>query len=102
MSMELLLEHFDRLLIIGLILALFFKESLTSFINAKLGVKERVPEWGARLVQYANHNTTDALNRLIDMEEKEHLNNDILRESIRTMNTTLLEFKEYGVKIRKE
>ncbi len=101
--MEQVLAHFQEYLIIGLVLALFFKESLTSFINAKLGIgKEKVPEWGKNLTRYANHDTTERLNRLIEMEEKEHILNDKIRETLRDIGSTLSELKEYGIKCRKE
>lgn len=100
--MDFFVEHFQQGLILALLLALFFKESLTAFINAKLGVKERVPGWGQRLVQYANHDTTERLNKLIEMEEKEHEQQDTTRDLIREGNGILREIKEYGVRIRKD
>lgn len=102
--MEILIQHFDKTLILALLLALFFKETLSEFINAKLGLKksEKVPEWGSRLVQYANHDTTAKLDKLIAMEEKEHESNDFLRETLKDLATSLREFKEYGIKCRKE
>lgn len=102
--MEHVIAHFQEYLIIALIGSLFFKETVTEFAEDKLGIKrkEKVPQWGERLVQYANHDTTDRLNELIEMEKQEHLNNDILRETMRDMNRTLLEIKEYGVPIRKK
>lgn len=96
--MENFAEHFQEYLIIGLLLALFFKESLTEFVNAKLGIEgkeEKVPEWGATLTHYANHETTDRLVRLIDLNERAH-------EQLRNIDSTLNEFKEYGIKIRKQ
>ena len=103
--MDSLFAHFQEYLILGLVGALFFKETLTSYIRGVLGLsdkEEKVPEWGARLVQYANHDTTDKLNKLIAMEEKEHEAADQMRETMKDIGTTLKEFKEYGVKIRKE
>lgn len=101
--MEEIFAHFQEYLIIGLVLALFFKESLTEFIRAKLGLKgdeEAVPEWGERLIQYANHDTTAKLDKLISMEEKEHEQADQVRQSLAGIDRTLGEFREYGVKIR--
>ena len=103
--MEEFFSHFQEYLIIGLVLALFFKESLAEFIRAKLGLgdaKESVPAWGQRLIQYANHDTTEKLDKLIAMEEKEHEHAEALRENIRGIDRTLGEFREYGIKIRKE
>lgn len=103
--MDFFASHFQETLIILLLLALFFKESLAEFINAKLGLsakKEKVPQWGQRLVQYANHDTTERLDRLIEMEEKEHEAADQMRDTLRAIDSTLREFKEYGVKLRKD
>lgn len=102
--MDFFITHFQETLIIALILALFFKESLAEFINAKLGIsqEEKVPAWGARLVEYANHNTTAKLDKLIAMEEKEHEAADQFRDTLRGIDRTLSEFREYGIKVRKD
>lgn len=98
------INHFQEYLILGLIGALFFKESLSEFIRAKLGLEteEEVPLWGQRLTQYANHDTTDKLDRLLAMEEKEHEQAEQLRRSLASIDRTLGEFREYGIKLRKD
>ncbi len=102
--MEHILAHFQEYLILGLIGALFFKETIIEYVNAKLGKEkeEKVPQWGQRLVQYANHDTTERLIELIEMEKQEHLDADVMRETMRDMNRTLLEIKEYGIKVRRD
>lgn len=102
--MDFFFAHFLEFIIIGLFLTLFFKESLAEFINAKLGIdsKEKVPAWGQRLVQYANHDTTERLDKLIAMEEKEHEQADAMRASLSGIDRTLAEFREYGVRMRKD
>jgi len=95
--MENFLAHFQEYLILLLLLALFFKESLTEFIRAKMGLgdKEEVtPAWGERLTHYANHDTTERLVKMIDLQER-------AQEQLRSIDSTLGEFKEYGIKIRK-
>ncbi len=42
--MEQFLSHFQEYLILGLLGALFFKESLLSFINARLGIGKSTQE----------------------------------------------------------
>ena len=61
---------------------------------------EKVPEWAAKLIQYTNHETTDRLNRLIAMEEREHEQADQMREVMRDILRTLQEFREYGIPCR--
>lgn len=103
--MDSFINHFQEYLILALLGALFFKETLTSFIRAKLGLSEKdeeVPAWGARLTQYANHDVTEKLDRLISMEEKEHEAADGVRETLRGIDRTLGEFREYGIKVRKD
>lgn len=97
--------HFQESLILALLLTLFFKESLTEFMNAKLGIikkKEKVPEWGSRLIQYANHDTTEKLNEVIrgqdSIKEAMYAHNKLDERII----VLLEEQKEYGVKIRRE
>ena len=109
-------ENFYQYLIIGLFITLFFKESMLSFINAKLGIKDRVPEWSnkmhaemERLSEYTNHSTTTKLDtllvmheRYLKMEEEEHVKFEQLRESLLGLSRDLREIKEYGIKIRKD
>jgi len=103
--MEHIFTHFEEYLIIALLLSLFFKEALVEFINAKLGIKkkeEKTPEWGEKLTQYANHDTTERLEKLLRMEESEHEKYDEFRKTLINIDKTLLEFKEYGIRVRKE
>jgi len=97
-------QNFEEYLIVGLLVILFFKESLMSYINAKLGIKDTVPEWGEkatselnRLAEYANHDTTERLNKLIEMEEKESVERQEFRDNMRDMNRTLQEIQKYGI-----
>lgn len=87
--MEHFINHFQEYLIIGLLGALFFKETLTHYIQSLLGIKkqEKTPEWGEKLTQYANHDTTERLEEI--------------KDSLGDVNRTLNEFREYGIKIRK-
>lgn len=102
--MEEFINHFQEYLIMVLIGALFFKETLVSFVRARLGLQkeETTPAWGERLTQYANHDTTERLDRLIEMEEKEHHAADSMRELVKEGNGYLREMKEYGVRLRKD
>lgn len=106
--MEWLLNHiaanFEEYLIVTLLVLLFFKESLVSYVNAKLGREDGTPSWGRkatdeinRLAEYANHDTTERLNKLIEMEEKESIERQEFRDSMRDMHRTLQEIKEYGI-----
>lgn len=108
--MEEFFNHFQEYLIIALVGALFFKETLVEYINTKLGLnkEEKIPKWASRLQLYFNHDTTEhhkathqRLEKLIQMEEKEHERADEVRESLKGIDRTLAEFREYGVKIRK-
>jgi len=102
-NMENFLAHFQEYLILGLLGALFFKESLVEFVNAKLGIKkEKVPEWGRNLTKYANHDTTERLNRLIEMEEKEHEGAQTMRDTLVKMSYVLENMERNGIKCRKE
>lgn len=96
-------ENFEQYLIVGLLVVLFFKESLMSYINSKLGLSD-APEWGkkatdeiARLSEYTNHETTERLNRLIEMELEEAKERQELRDSMRDINRTLQEIQKYGL-----
>lgn len=109
-------ENFYQYLIIGLFITLFFKESMVSFINAKLGIKDKAPDWSnkiqnemERLSEYTNHDTTTKLDVLIAMhekhlrmEEEEHTKFEQLRESLMGLSRDMREIKEYGIKIRKD
>lgn len=70
--MEQFIQNFQEYLIIGLILALFFKESLTSYINQILGIKRQHPldSRMSTLEQYFNHDTTKALGGIEAGQEK--------------------------------
>ena len=102
--MDSFINHFQEYLILGLLGALFFKETLTVYVRGVLGLKdkENVPLWGQKLTQYANHETSAKLDKLIAMEEKEHEQADRVRESLRGIDHTLGEFREYGIRIRKD
>ena len=96
--------NFEEYLIVFLLVTLFFKESLMSYVNMKLGRETDTPEWGKkatteinRLAEYANHDTTERLNRLIEMEEKESMERQEFRDSIREVNRTLQEIQRYGI-----
>lgn len=103
--MEQFLNHFQEYLILGLLLTLFFKEALADYIQGKLGLekkKEKVPEWGKTLTQYANHDTTERLELVLSETRG-------IKDTLRDHNklderiiVLLEEQKEYGVKIRKE
>jgi hypothetical protein len=103
-------ENFNQYLIVGLLIVLFFKESLMAFIRVKLGRAETVddaPEWGKkatseinRLAEYANHDTTERLNLLIEMEKAEHENSKETRDILKDIGRTLSEMKEYGIPCR--
>ena len=78
-----------------------------SIIHSKLGTTPDTPLWGkeatsklTELTQYANHDTTERLERLIAMEETEHKNMQEFRESIKDLARTLNEIKEYGIPCR--
>jgi len=93
-----LIEHFDKFLVLGLLLALFFKESLTEFINTKLGInvgEERVPDWASKLQLYFNHDTTSH-------HDRTHEKLDKLQELTTETNRTLKEIKEYGLICREK
>ena len=99
-------ENFEEYLIVSLLVTLFFKESLLAFINAKLG-RENTPEWGKkatadinRLAEYANHDTTERLERLLEMGEKHQMNATETRDSLRDIGRTLSEIKTYGIPCR--
>lgn len=91
--MEFIFNHFLEFAIVGLFLALFFKESLASFINAKLGVEEKIPAWAQQLQLYFNHDTTKH-------HEKTHDKLDKLHSVIEDTNRVLKEIKEYGITCR--
>ena len=91
--MEFFFTNFLEFAIVALFLALFFKESLASFINAKLGVEEKTPEWAKSLQLYFNHDTTSHHNET-------HQKLDELKEISRETNRTLSEIKTYGIVCR--
>ncbi len=100
-------QNFNEYLIVLLLIVLFFKESLMGFINSKLG-KSDAPAWGeratkelSRLTQYANHDTTDRLNTLIEMEKLEHASAQEMRDTMKDIGRTLEEIKTYGIVCRK-
>ena len=53
------------------------------------------------LTEHFNHSTTDSLERIERAEEKEHEANEKVRETLTSIDRTLYELREYGVKIRK-
>ena len=55
-----------------------------------------------KLAQYANHDTTERLDRLIAMEEKEHEAAQITRDTLLRISLTLESLERSGVKCRKE
>lgn len=63
---------------------------------------EKVPEWGRKLTQYANHDTTERLDRLIEMEEKEHESAQVTRDTLVKMTLILEGMERNGLKCRKE
>lgn len=103
-------QHFLEYLVVFLLVVLFFKESVTSFINAKLLKRkdpEKVPEWGqlasdriSQLAQYANHDTTERLDMLLKLEEKEHQDQKEFRDIMKDMARDIQEIKTYGIKCR--
>lgn len=108
MIMEAFFDYWQEYLILILFGALFFKETLTSFVNAKLGIEDKPPSWANKLSLYFNHDTTDhhkrtheKLDKLILMEEKQDEHADEMRDTMRGIDSSLKEIKEYGVKIRK-
>lgn len=102
-------ENFNQYLIVLLLIVLFFKESLMSIIHSKLGTTPKIPTWGVeatekinRLTEYANHDTTERLEKLIKMEESEHQSMQEFHDSIKDMARTLNEIKEYGIPCREK
>ena len=55
-----------------------------------------------RLSSYYNHDTTEKLERLIQMEEKEHEANDNLRSTLKDISNALSNLDKYGVHCRKD
>jgi hypothetical protein len=114
--MEHFINHFQEYLIIGLLGALFFKETITYYIQTLLGMEkeEDTPQWAqdtnmemARLSEYTNHTTTAKLDTLIsmhtrhlEMEEREHEKFDQLSINLTNMGRDIKEIKEYGIKLR--
>lgn len=95
-------EHFDKFLIIGLLLSLFFKESIAAYINRILGVNEKVPDWGKRLVQYGNHDVTEHFR---EIKKGQDAITDLMREHNKLDERVIAILEEqmkYGVKCRKE
>lgn len=86
-------EHFLESMVLVLLGALFFKETLSSFVNAKLGVKEKTPEWASRLQGYFNHDTTSHHNET-------HKKLDEVKDGVLEGNRLLREIKEYGIVCR--
>lgn len=109
--MEWLLTHiannFNEYLIVSLLVVLFFKESLMAFINSKLGRENDTPAWGKkatadinRLAQYANHDTTERLERIIDLNNEHQRYTLETRDSLKDISRTLAEIKTYGIPCR--
>lgn len=106
-TLDHIFQNFNEYLIVLLLVVLFFKESVMSFVSTKFGFKEKPPKWGEdatkeinRLAEYANHDTTDRLNTLIAMEEKEHEAAQETRDHLMSISRTLSEIKEYGLPCR--
>lgn len=105
---------FTELLILVLVSLLFFKDQIPQLVGWLLGRKqgeEEIPAWAQHLTEYYNHDITDTngkilaqgektnekLDRLIDMEEKEHGAAQELRDTLKDINYTLKSIKENGV-----
>lgn len=56
-----------------------------------------MPEWASNLVQHFNHDTTEMLQRLISMEEKEKEEADKSRDVQKDILRTLAEIQKYGL-----
>lgn len=106
---------FTEILILVLVALLFFKDQipqLVGWIMGKTPKEDEMPVWAAHLTEYYNHDITDAngkiiaqgektnekLDRLIDMEEKEHASAQELRDTLKDIGYTLKSIKENGVK----
>lgn len=69
--------------------------------------EEETPQWAQSLTAYFNHDTTEhhektheKLDRLIEMEEKEHLASQQMRDTLKDIGNTLSNLDRFGVKCR--
>lgn len=83
---------------------IFFQLVQNGLLNIKIGgnKKETPPEWAQRLIQYANHDTTDRYKEIKEAQEKML---ELMREHNKLderVISILEEQAKYGVKCRQD
>lgn len=90
---------FTQYLILILLGLLFVRETIVRWISQKLGIKDKSPI--ETLKTYYNHDLSERLDRIERAEEHEHDANEQVRATLISIDRSLNEFREYGIKIRK-